>query len=592
MRQTPQISLRAIGSLSLLALCLSPLSSAFSLVQDPAALEQALDAVTSENLEADLTFIASDEMGGRDTPSPEQRIAARFLKGRLQRLGFEPGGRYGFISEYHLDYLRVDAAASHLMVGDTRLAFGSDYVFSRLNDLGDLTTEGGMLSLGEGDVSDLRKNALKGQWAVAQSEGKSMRRLIRKVQDAGAIGLLILPEKGDDVLDRHSRSTESMVSGRLTSYKPVEFPTLVLTTSGAESLLQACGIDSLPAGGKKLGENAKEVRQITDPRGYRHFENVIGFWPGSDPELSKEVIIISAHYDHVGTRNGQIYNGADDNGSGTTGVLGLADALVAYGPMKRSVALMWVSGEEKGLLGSQAWTKRPWLPAGCRPIANINIDMIGRNAPDEILITPTKNGSVSKHYNGLVRLIESFGDQEGFRLFKSADDYWRRSDHKNFADHLGLPVTFLFADVHEDYHKPTDEVHLIDFDKMRRIVRMVMRSLDAMQEPNLEISSTPSPSIEMFAAQMHRGMVADDLERLRLAADLYHRVEGKFPRKLSDLLRSEALLNSGLNRPGIDTNPWGHKYELKSGDEGVLLTCEGSDGRAGGDGEAADTVVR
>ena len=113
-----------------------------------------------------------------------------------------------------------------------------------------------------------------------------------------------------------------------------------------------------------------------------------------------------------------------------------------------------------------------------------------------------------------------------------------------------------------------------------------------MQEPNLEISSTPSPSIEMFAAQMHRGMVADDLERLRLAADLYHRVEGKFPRKLSDLLRSEALLNSGLNRPGIDTNPWGHKYELKSGDEGVLLTCEGSDGRAGGDGEAADTVVR
>ncbi|MAE46053.1 MAG: hypothetical protein CMJ86_04085 [Planctomycetes bacterium] len=588
MQQIPDST--AFGLLGLLALCLpSPVLAA---IQDPAALERGLDSVSVESLEADLNFIASDEMRGRDTPSNEQRIAARFLRDRMQRLGFDSGARYGFISEYHLSFLQLDSEASHLTVGETQLVFGRHYVFSRMNDMGDLTTEGDLLSIGEGRVSDLRKNALKGKWAVCQSTGKSMRRLIRQVIDAGAIGLLILPQDGDDVLARHKKSVDSMKAGRLMKYQPVEFPTLTMTASGAQALLAACGLDELPDLGKSLRAEASEVRRIIDPRGHRYFENVIAFWPGSDPELSKETIIISAHYDHVGVRGGEVYNGADDNGSGTVGVLGIADALAAYGPMKRSVALIWVSAEEKGLLGSRCWTQRPWLPAGCRPIANINIDMIGRNAPDEILITPTKNGSVSKHYNGLVRLIESFGKQEGFRRFKSADDYWRRSDHMNFADNLGLPVTFLFADVHKDYHKHTDEVHLIDFDKMRRVVRMIMRALDAMQASSLEISAKAVPSQEAFEAQVRRGMVADDLERWRLIADHYQRASGKYPRNLSELMRSEVMLESGLSRPGLERDPWGNMYELKSGDDGVLLTCEGSDGRKGGEGEAADTVVR
>jgi hypothetical protein len=87
-------------------------------------------------------------------------------------------------------------------------------------------------------------------------------------------------------------------------------------------------------------------------------------------------------------------------------------------------------------------------------------------------------------------------------------------------------------------------------------------------------------------------MVADDLERWRLIADHYLRASGKYPRNLSELMRSEVLLESGLGRPGLERDPWGNKYELKSGDDGVLLTCEGSDGRKGGEGEAADTVVR
>lgn len=577
MRQPLSHSPRCLFAVVLLPLgaFASPL---LGMAQDPTALERGLDEVKVERLEADLTYLACDEMRGRDTPSNEQRLAARFLQNRVQRLGFQPGGRYGFISEYHLDFLQIDAAACHFTVDEMRLVFGRDYVFSSKNDLVDRTTSGNLISAGEGGTADLKKKSIKGNWAVVQSKGGSLRRLTRKVSDAGAIGLIVVPEKGDNVLDRHQQALDQMRKGSLSSrYRPTEFPTLVLTQSGAAALLSANGLDELPAAGKRMGPKATEVRQIMDPRAYRYFENVAALWPGSDPELSKEVIIISAHYDHVGVRKGQVYNGADDNGSGTTGVLAIAEALAAYGPMQRSVLLMWVSGEEKGLLGSAAWTRRPWLPEGCRPIANINIDMIGRNAPDEIMITPTKSGRVSKHYNGLVHLTESFGDLEGFRKFRSADDYWGRSDHANFATNLGLPVTFLFADVHEDYHKHTDEVHKINFDKMRRVVRMVVRVLDALQQPDIEISGTPSPPLEKFEEQMHAGMVADDLERLRLAADHYARAEGKYPRNMSDLLRSPTMLQSGLMRPGLERDPWGGKYKLKSGDDGVMLTCDKSD---------------
>jgi len=146
--------------------------------------------------------------------------------------------------------------------------------------------------------------------------------------------------------------------------------------------------------------------------------------------------------------------------------------------MRRSVMLTWVSAEEKGLLGSEAWTKDPYLPGGLKPLCNINIDMIGRNAPDEFMITPT-----SKHeaYSALTKVAEANMKKEGFKKVRSADSYWERSDHANFERNLDIPVAFLFCDVHEDYHKATDTPDKIDYDKIRRICRLVMRMLEALQ---------------------------------------------------------------------------------------------------------------
>jgi Zn-dependent M28 family amino/carboxypeptidase len=196
--------------------------------------------------------------------------------------------------------------------------------------------------------------------------------------------------------------------------------------------------------------------------------------------LKDEVILISAHYDHVGVRtsDGDVFNGADDNASGTSGMLAIADALAAYGPMRRSVMLIWVSGEEKGLYGSAAWTKNPSVPEGVKPLCNINIDMIGRNAPNQLLITPT-----SKHpaYSLLTKTAEQHAAAEGFTDLGSADEYWRRSDHANFAQNLKIPVAFLFTDIHKDYHEVTDTADKIDYDKASRVVRLVLRMLEDLQ---------------------------------------------------------------------------------------------------------------
>jgi Zn-dependent M28 family amino/carboxypeptidase len=243
--------------------------------------------------------------------------------------------------------------------------------------------------------------------------------------------------------------------------------------------------DQLPALGTELDGSFAHTRKLVGDKGTVMVENVCGFWQGSDPVLRNEVIIVSAHYDHEGVKSdGQVMNGADDNGSGTSTLLALAEALVTNGAMRRSVMLMWVSGEEKGLWGSQAWTEHPWLPGDCRPVCDINIDMVGRNASDYLLITPT---AARPEYNGLVKLAEEYAPLEGFPKLGSCDSYWNRSDHANFAANLKIPVTFIFSDVHADYHKPGDDPEKIDFDKIRRVTRLVLRMIAGLQDDKLAL---------------------------------------------------------------------------------------------------------
>ena len=160
----------------------------------------------------------------------------------------------------------------------------------------------------------------------------------------------------------------------------------------------------------------------------------------------------------------------------------LAEALAAHGPLRRSVFLIWVSGEEKGLWGSAAWTRAPTLPANSRAVCAINVDMIGRTAPGELYLTPSPEHTA---HNALAARVAELAPAEGFERLGSADAFWLRSDHVNFARNMGIPVAFLFAGEHEDYHRPTDTSDRVDFDKIQRVTRLLFRTLTSLQDDEL-----------------------------------------------------------------------------------------------------------
>ena len=209
-------------------------------------------------------------------------------------------------------------------------------------------------------------------------------------------------------------------------------------------------------------------------------ENVLGYIEGTD--LKEQLIIITAHYDHLGKHDSLIYNGADDDGSGTVAAMEIAEAFKiaqneGFGP-RRSVLIMAVSGEEKGLLGSKYYTDNPIYPLK-NTVANLNIDMIGRlddwhdTANYVYLIGSDRlsidlhniSEEVNKKYIGL-NLDYRFNEED------EPNRYYYRSDHYNFAKN-NIPVIFYFNGVHEDYHKPTDTIEKIDFKKIEKITKLI-----------------------------------------------------------------------------------------------------------------------
>jgi Zn-dependent M28 family amino/carboxypeptidase len=216
--------------------------------------------------------------------------------------------------------------------------------------------------------------------------------------------------------------------------------------------------------------NAKRNENLPDS------ENIWAYIEGS--EKPDEIIVISAHYDHVGIKDGEIYNGADDDGSGTVALLEIAQAFEiakkeGHGP-KRSILFLHMTGEEHGLLGSSYYSEHPLFPIA-KTITDINIDMIGRHDEfhndssdyvyligSDYLSTDLFNicEAVNKNYVNL-SLDYKFNDRA------DPNRFYYRSDHYNFAKN-GIPSVFLFSGVHADYHKPTDEVDKIEFEALKK----------------------------------------------------------------------------------------------------------------------------
>ncbi|WP_419867830.1 M28 family metallopeptidase [Chryseobacterium sp. CT-SW4] len=209
-------------------------------------------------------------------------------------------------------------------------------------------------------------------------------------------------------------------------------------------------------------------------------ENILAFIEGS--EKPNEIVVISAHYDHVGTKNGVIYNGADDDGSGTVAVMEIAKAFqsakkAGKGP-KRSLLFLHVTGEEHGLFGSEYYTDNPVFPLA-NTVVDLNIDMIGRDDPEN----RGKNYVYvigSDMLSSELKVINEAANNKTHKLelnykYDDPNDMQRlyyRSDHYNFAKN-NIPVAFFFDGIHEDYHKPTDDVEKIDYPLLQKRTQLI-----------------------------------------------------------------------------------------------------------------------
>jgi len=232
-------------------------------------------------------------------------------------------------------------------------------------------------------------------------------------------------------------------------------------------------------------ENGAYIQRYPLPPKGTPAPNVVAIFPGADPALRDEYVVLSAHMDHVGVgrpvRGDSIYNGADDDASGTSALVEVAEAFASMEEGQRparSILFLAVSGEEKGLLGSAWYSDHPTVPLESI-VANVNMDMIGRNARDTVVV-------IGKNYSSLGDVVNRVAaDNRPLIGLTAGDDIWPRerfffrSDHFNFA-RKEIPAIFFFAGVHEDYHQPSDEVERLDVDKAARVARMIFLTTHAI----------------------------------------------------------------------------------------------------------------
>jgi hypothetical protein len=495
------------------------------------ASQRGADTITAAQLKDYLSFIASDEMEGRDTPSRGLDTTAKFLAMNLSRWRFKPAGDEGsYFQKIALSRDLIDQAETHVQLNNQPLVLGDDYIPSvRPADI----AAAQMVFAGNGwfvkakNIDAYKGIDAKGKIAVifgppnglpsgirnsdlAGKRGEDWMDVGEYAQKQGVAGIVIVPDF--QYLANWDRNRTRMTERGITkvdkfqSPAGTQIPQIVISPRVANVLFQgekqnAPSLVETAYAGQPLEPFALNpdkklsiaVKVKSDPA---TTQNVVAVFEGSDPLLKNEYVALGAHYDHVGigipVGGDAIYNGADDDGSGTTALLAIAEALAkASTHPKRSVLFVWHAGEERGLWGSRYFTDYPTIPLD-KIVTQINIDMIGRSkkagdtnprnrelsGPNEIYVIGSKMMSTE-----LGELTESINKQYlnvtyDYRYDDPGDPnrFFFRSDHFNYA-RKGIPIVFFFDGEHEDYHRPGDSVDKIDFQKMEKVARTIYMTL-------------------------------------------------------------------------------------------------------------------
>ena len=461
------------------------------LLQAQAPLQRTAQTISPDDIRRRIGIIADDSMRGRDTPSPELDKVAQYIAGEYRRLGLKPGGdRGGFIQRYSIDRVRVLgdswAAFVHGGAGAT-LKYGTDFIladnmFESGDYAGEIVLVSGPLAAATADTAALAGKMLV--LAIPRLRGADRDRVFGW-KPSGILLLANAPDSGwAQIVSRNNRpqmrNPSRDVGGPLT---------LVIRASSLAPLLASLGGDPAAAQGattfsvKPLGGAQLHVHARIDPVEKNSAPNVVGILEGSDPVLKNEYVVFSAHMDHVGVAGPRgsggcraqgadsICNGADDDGSGTVAVVEIAEAFARLNPRpKRSVIFLNVSGEEKGLWGSEYFSNHPAVPM-TNIVADLNIDMIGRNWKDTIV-------AIGKEHSDLGATLNRVGAAHPELNMRPIDDIWPdenfyfRSDHYNFA-RKGVPILFFFNGTHPDYHRVSDSPDKIDAEKESRVAQLI-----------------------------------------------------------------------------------------------------------------------
>ncbi len=492
----------------ILAIGLAMLMGRGIYAQDSLAIRYA-NTITVDEMKEHLYEISSDEYEGRESGYKGQKMCEEYMVNFYKGLGL-PGVMGEYTQEFDLSL--DDPSKVYVKQGEKKYTLMEDYYYypstsdriiegnlyytgygiadKRYTDVNILSMRDKIILVWDGEPeSQTEKFKISGtseesSWTKDRNKKKDL------MESAGAKALVIIHPDYEDKKQQLTRYFSHKSMSLMTDSKKDrnKMPVLHISEEMAKSIM---GEKSFKKSKKGLAKN--KVKPMTFSPLELEFarrsevltsSNVMGYIEGTDKK--EEVIIITAHYDHIGVDGEEVYNGADDDGSGTAATMEIAEAFAeakneGNGP-KRSVMILNVSAEEKGLLGSRYYTENPILPLE-NTVANLNIDMIGRvdeqHEGDENYVYLIGADRLSQDLHDIGEQVNTtYSNLDLDYTFNAEDDpnqFYYRSDHYNFAKN-NVPAVFYFSGVHEDYHQPGDTVDKIMFPKLTKITKLIFHT--------------------------------------------------------------------------------------------------------------------
>ncbi|WP_296622776.1 M28 family peptidase [Marivirga sp.] len=428
--------------------------------------------IIDDDLTRHLTLLASDSLEGRETGKKGQKMAAEYIKNHFESLGLQAPVDGSYFQKFNL-YQTYRGEAEMVVNGKTiknldQMVYWANVPFEK--------NEIEIVYVNKAQEEDLEGINAEGKFLAFKADGQ-FTPVLKSLEEAGAKGAIVFAEDSSrmNMVLRYGRYYATHGSLSRTEPSKDGLASVVIYQELADDIFGK-SLSEL-----EIGETAKAELYAEINTEVIETENVLGYLEGT--EKKDELIVLTAHYDHVGIQDGKVYNGADDDASGTTAVMEIAEAFVkakeaGHGP-KRSILFMPVTGEEKGLLGSAHYAENPVFPLE-NTVTNLNIDMIGRidsvHKDDREFVYLIGSNRISTELHEISEAMNDNYTKLELDYTYNAEDHpdriYYRSDHWNFAKN-GVPIIFYFNGTHADYHQHTDTVEKIEFDLLKKRTDLV-----------------------------------------------------------------------------------------------------------------------